>query len=285
MSATNARIVLLSGTPIINYPNEIGIMFNILRGYIKTWTFPIQLEEKGAKEKPSKENIMNWFEKSGLKTYDYLEYSGDQVTITRNPFGFVNVDYEEVRKGTRGGASRSKVSNKPNGLTKRSKKDSNRKTKKVRDEPAIVIENNLIKINHLPDDANESKETSEIYQDHVNPGREGMDEKRWGGAPFEDYEGVQLSLDDTGNISDEDFVNAVIRVLGDHGLKTNKTKIKVVNNKALPDNSKIFLEMFVELGSKEMKNVRVFQKRILGLTSFFKSAQEELLPRYNKITD
>jgi hypothetical protein len=29
MSATNARIVLLSGTPIINYPNEIGVLFNI----------------------------------------------------------------------------------------------------------------------------------------------------------------------------------------------------------------------------------------------------------------
>ena len=35
--AENAKIVLLSGTPIINYPNEIGVMFNILRGFIKTW--------------------------------------------------------------------------------------------------------------------------------------------------------------------------------------------------------------------------------------------------------
>ena len=29
MNAQNLRIVLLTGTPIINYPNEIGIMFNI----------------------------------------------------------------------------------------------------------------------------------------------------------------------------------------------------------------------------------------------------------------
>ena len=29
----------LSGTPIINYPNELGVMFNMLRGFIKTYTF------------------------------------------------------------------------------------------------------------------------------------------------------------------------------------------------------------------------------------------------------
>jgi len=45
MNASNARIVLLSGTPIINYPNEIGILYNILRGYIKTWTIPAVWEK------------------------------------------------------------------------------------------------------------------------------------------------------------------------------------------------------------------------------------------------
>ena len=39
MSATECKIVFLTGTPIINYPNEIGIMFNMLRGFIKTFTF------------------------------------------------------------------------------------------------------------------------------------------------------------------------------------------------------------------------------------------------------
>ena len=41
MSARNARIILLTGTPVINYPNEFGILFNILRGYIKTWKITI----------------------------------------------------------------------------------------------------------------------------------------------------------------------------------------------------------------------------------------------------
>ena len=44
MSAKNARVVLLSGTPIINYPNEFGILFNILRGYIKTWNIPLNVK-------------------------------------------------------------------------------------------------------------------------------------------------------------------------------------------------------------------------------------------------
>ena len=39
MAANNARLVFLTGTPIINYPNELGILFNMLRGYIKTYSF------------------------------------------------------------------------------------------------------------------------------------------------------------------------------------------------------------------------------------------------------
>ena len=49
LRAENCRVILLTGTPIINYPNEIGILFNILRGYIKTWHLPIiNKEEKRA---------------------------------------------------------------------------------------------------------------------------------------------------------------------------------------------------------------------------------------------
>jgi len=41
MKATNVKIVMMTGTPIINYPNEIGILFNILRGAIKNLDLPI----------------------------------------------------------------------------------------------------------------------------------------------------------------------------------------------------------------------------------------------------
>lgn len=45
MNAQNLRVVLLTGTPIINYPNELGILFNILRGKIKTWHFKLSVDE------------------------------------------------------------------------------------------------------------------------------------------------------------------------------------------------------------------------------------------------
>ena len=31
MDATNLKVVMLSGTPIINYPQEMAVLFNILR--------------------------------------------------------------------------------------------------------------------------------------------------------------------------------------------------------------------------------------------------------------
>ena len=87
LRAKNARIVLLSGTPIINYPNEIGILFNILRGYIKTWEIPVVATSK---KKVSTETLQKAL--LGEKVLDYLQYSpsSKKVLITRNPFGFKN---------------------------------------------------------------------------------------------------------------------------------------------------------------------------------------------------
>jgi monoamine oxidase len=59
MSAQNVKIVFLTGTPIINYPNEIAILFNMLRGYIKTWTFQIK---QTTTQKVDRDAILNFFE-------------------------------------------------------------------------------------------------------------------------------------------------------------------------------------------------------------------------------
>lgn len=96
MSATNAKVVLLSGTPIINYPNEIGILYNILRGYIKTWNIPVSLQSA---EKLNTDTILKMLDDGNLKTYDYVNYTDNMLTITRNPFGFVNVKKRGVLKG------------------------------------------------------------------------------------------------------------------------------------------------------------------------------------------
>ena len=86
MSATNVRIVLLSGTPIINYPNEIAVLFNILRGYINAYEFTL------VSEQPITLNIIK-HHLSVLRMLDYIDYNPQTklLTITANPFGFETV--------------------------------------------------------------------------------------------------------------------------------------------------------------------------------------------------
>jgi len=85
-SAQDVRVVFMTGTPIINYPNEMGILFNMLRGYINTWKF--QIPSSGKKLTP--ESIVKMFQDADFRTYDYVDYSNDTLSITRNPFGFIN---------------------------------------------------------------------------------------------------------------------------------------------------------------------------------------------------
>lgn len=89
MDATDCKIIMLSGTPIINYPNEIGVMFNILRGYIRSYLFKINSE---------KQNLSKQYFESILKTggiyssIDFIYYNikTKELLITQNPFGFIN---------------------------------------------------------------------------------------------------------------------------------------------------------------------------------------------------
>jgi hypothetical protein len=87
LNADNCRVVLLTGTPVINYPNEIAILFNILRGYIKTWSFTLSSDSNKKITKDILEDIF-----SREKVLDYLDYSPSSkiLNITRNPYGFEN---------------------------------------------------------------------------------------------------------------------------------------------------------------------------------------------------
>ena len=91
MSARRARIVMLSGTPVINYPNELGIMFNMLRGYIRTWRFTVSTEGRQVNESFIKTAVLKQTTKLG-RVADYVRYTPSTalLEVTRNPFGFVN---------------------------------------------------------------------------------------------------------------------------------------------------------------------------------------------------
>lgn len=107
MNADNVKIILLTGTPIINYPNEIAVLFNILRGYIKTWSFKLDVSSE---RKINKEYFESLFKSTvlGGNVMDYIDYNSSStiLKVTRNPFGFVNKTtkgkYDGVRLGERG---------------------------------------------------------------------------------------------------------------------------------------------------------------------------------------
>lgn len=190
LSATNSRIILLSGTPVINYPNEFAILFNILRGYIKTWT--MQLEVK-SNDKITVETIRKILESE--KTLDYIDYSPSSktLTLTRNPFGFKNV-----------------------------------------------------------------------YR---------------GATDHKKYKGVTVF---DGNISDISFEKNIMKLLEANKLIVIPKTIKITNYKALPDDFNLFINKYVNPTTKEILNPNAIKRRILGLSSYFKSAQESLMPRYTK---
>jgi len=295
--ATNAKIVLLSGTPIINYPNEIGILFNILRGHIKTWTFKVNVETE---KTINADTIMEMFANANLKTYDYVEYTNNTLTITRNPFGFINTakSTEKVpAKKTVFEKATKKIGEKvgklvggfsalfTGGKTQKKKKTAidgknpNTKTKKVRfarseyDKIAEKIDYEELEIEP---EASAEKAYRMGPNGDFNPQKGGANE-------MEKYNGV--TLDETGNMTDTMFEKTVIKIVKDNGLEI-VGKPTIVNNKALPDNKEEFNAMFkYNEDSEQITNITAFQRRILGLTSYFRSAQEQLLPRFDKTED
>ena len=198
MSAVDAKIVLLTGTPIINYPNEFGILFNILRGHIKTWSIPLNVKTTLKIDKPA---IMNMF--STDKTLDYIDYSPSTkiLTVTRNPFGFHNV---MNRQNEYSGVSH-----------------------EIKDKTGNVV------------------------------------------------------LDDN-YVTDALFERRIVGVLNNNNIEIATEGIKINKFKALPDTLDEFMGLYLTDKTLELKNVDSLKRRILGLSSYFKSAQEDLLPRFSK---
>jgi hypothetical protein len=331
MRASNVKIVLLTGTPIINYPNEIAILYNILRGYIKTWTMTINVKTS---EAITTDSITTMLANGGLKTYDFIEYSGNKLTITRNPLGFINTTKQErARKRTEASAQPSqsqgkvtlklkiKPGEKKGGTTKKRREPLpflNGLAQKImapdvniNDEDDIAYKNNRIGPNFdnnpykggantstitggantstitggantstITGGANTSTITGGANTSTITGGANTSTITGGASQAFEDYAGV--TLDETGNMSDQVFINIVTRILRENGLEVPPGSIEINNYKALPDNSDGFFATFVNTESGEAQNLNLFQRRILGLTSYFRSAQEQMLPSYVK---
>jgi len=84
-------------------------------------------------------------------------------------------------------------------------------------------------------------------------------------------------------ISDELFERKLINILKNNDIDIVPRGMKIRNKKALPDTLELFEGNYIDETTGQLKNTDSLKRRILGLSSYFRSAQESLLPKYNKI--
>ena len=241
MDAVDCRLVLLSGTPIINYPNELGVMFNLLRGYIKTWTFKVVTTTT---KEVNQNAILAVLEKYGLRTFDFVEYANNKLILTRNPFSFSN--HDPSNPGTIAPKALIKVKAKPETKKKNGGGKKNKITRK-------------------------KKESGEELVGGV-------------GAEMRNYSGVKH---EGPYMDDHAFIKKVVEVMEENGISLKphgnaKSVFQPSLQKALYDDPDKFRETFIQetatIDKNALLNINVLRNRILGLTSYFRSAQEKLLP-------
>jgi hypothetical protein len=87
---------------------------------------------------------------------------------------------------------------------------------------------------------------------------------------------------DTEYVTDDKFERNILSVLKRNDIDVVAEGIEVINKKALPDDLNTFLTRYINDSDKKLKNIDALKRRIVGLSSYFKSAQESLLPTYNK---
>ena len=93
ISAENCRVIVLSGTPLINYPCEMGIMFNLIGGSILVLEIPCYHKESSKNTKSKLNEILK-----EIIQVDYIDFAPKTsetkgkyglLKIIRNPYGFV----------------------------------------------------------------------------------------------------------------------------------------------------------------------------------------------------
>jgi Helicase conserved C-terminal domain len=98
LNAQNCRVILLSGTPVINYPNEVAVLYNMIRGYMKTWYFNLNVESSDKIDRKTLLEMLLNDEHIGA-TLDYMDYSPSSkiLSFTRIPHGFTNLRTNAVK--------------------------------------------------------------------------------------------------------------------------------------------------------------------------------------------
>tara|TARA_Y100000741_G_scaffold44888_1_gene31087 strand:+ start:12581 stop:15838 length:3258 start_codon:yes stop_codon:yes gene_type:complete len=203
LSATNCRIIFLTGTPIINTPLEIAVLFNILRGNIHEWTIVLRTKESTT---INTDYFQKLFKKKTLSSIP----SDTPVTISEVLDDVTYKPSTHTLKFTRN----------PNGFLNKFTKTS--------------------------------------------------------------YMGVHFQ--ESAQISNEDLLSDILNVLQKQNFIIKKDNITLNSYTAFVVNDE-FTDTFVDIKNRTIKNSNLFKRRIAGLSSFFKSPQEQLMPSYNPDTD
>ena len=99
MRANNSKIVFLSGTPVINYAYELGLMFNMLRGIVYSYKIPLKHLDNQFNPEQLKKIL------GGINLIDRFIVHNLQksIEITRVPLGFIrDVRSNHVKKDSLG---------------------------------------------------------------------------------------------------------------------------------------------------------------------------------------
>jgi hypothetical protein len=89
MNAKGIKLILLSGTPIINQPHEIATLINLVRGPIKEYNIDLLKKSKV----PDVKAITDHLKEKKLYCYiDYVDYNDTSVSFTLLPENFKRVD-------------------------------------------------------------------------------------------------------------------------------------------------------------------------------------------------
>ena len=95
MRASNCKLVFLSGTPCINNPFELGLLFNLLRGLIESFTFKLSSNVR-EQENELKKLIIK------TKLVNRININSNTIEVTRIPDNFIGcIDDEDKLIGVK----------------------------------------------------------------------------------------------------------------------------------------------------------------------------------------
>ena len=202
-------------------------------------------------KKWTNDEIRELFKKSN--NIDYLHYdpSSKIITVTRNPYGFENTFVGDDNSDYNGVTNEKRQSKTPYGKTVYRNKG------EITDDSFIQLFLSGLTKNDIKFD--KSKVTIEKYK--ALP--DNYDEFMEMFSPEESTLGIQK------------------KAKGEKLLNTSRPIIQT--KKKTGDNVDVF--QVVQDKKLEIKNSNLFKRRIVGLTSYFRSAQEELLPSFDRSTD